>query len=119
MNTASRLMVGRAMALPGIRWFLESGSMLWTGILFCLLLLSAFSVVYIKDLNRRLLVQYEQVKHSNAHAMVQQGKLLLEQSTLLSQSRIQHLAQKKLHMVVPKAKDIVLVEGSTNNIVGR
>jgi cell division protein FtsL len=37
----------------------------------------------------------------------------------LSQTRIQRIAQKKLHMVVPKAKDVVLVEGSANNIVGR
>jgi cell division protein FtsL len=75
-----------------------------------LILLSAFAVVYMKDLNRRLFIQYQGLQHVTSQLQVQWGKLLLEQSAWSTQARIQNVAMKKLNMVVPTRKDIVLVE---------
>lgn len=78
-----------------------------------LVLLSAFMVVYIKDLNRRLFIQYQQLQQVEQQAKIDTGKLLLERTTLSSQERIQMLAQK-LHMVMPSRKHIIIVSDSQN-----
>jgi len=77
------------------------------------LLFSALGVIYMKDLNRRLFIQYQALQTQKAQSLIQWGKLLLEQSTWSTQSRIQHIAQKQLGMIVPSAKDIVLVENKS------
>ncbi len=78
------------------------------------LLLSAFGVVYAKDLNRRLFVHYQNLQQAEQQYQVEWSKLLLEQGTMSTQSRIQMLAQKQLNMVVPSSKHIVLVEDETS-----
>ncbi|WP_423063058.1 cell division protein FtsL [Candidiatus Paracoxiella cheracis] len=75
-------------------------------------LLSALGVIYMKDLNRRLFIQYQALQAEKAQSLIQWGKLLLEQSTWSTQLRIQQIAQKQLGMIVPSAKDIVLVESN-------
>lgn len=82
------------------------------GLLVFGLLLSAFGVIYMKDLNRRLFIQYQTLQAQKAQSLIQWGKLLLEQSTWSTQSRIQQIAQKQLEMIVPSTKDIILVEGN-------
>ena len=79
------------------------------------LLLSAFSVVYMKDLNRRLFIQYQTLQQDKAEQLVQWGKLLLEQSTLSTQSRIQQIATKQLDMLSPNAHNIALVDHMGSN----
>ena len=78
-----------------------------------LVLLSAFSVVYIKDLNRRLLMRYQTYQTQNVSEYIEWGKLLLEQGTLSRQSRIQRIATEKLGMHIPRAKNIVMVSAGT------
>jgi len=74
------------------------------------LLLSAFGVVYAKDLNRRLFIQYQGLQQAQQQYQVSWSKLLLEQGALSTQSRIQVIAQRELHMVTPFSRDVVLVE---------
>ena len=81
------------------------------------LLFSALGVIYMKDLNRRLFIQYQALQAQKAQSLIQWGKLLLEQSTWSTQSRIQRIAQKQLGMIVPSAKDIVLVENKDANAI--
>jgi len=74
-----------------------------------LLILSAFAVVYLKDLNRRTFIQYQDMVRANQQAQLDWGKLLLEQSTWAAQANVQKVASERLHMVTPNANDIVLM----------
>ncbi|MBS0351000.1 MAG: cell division protein FtsL [Proteobacteria bacterium] len=80
-----------------------------TSLLVILILLSAFVVVYLKDLNRRIFIQYQDIARANQQAQVDWGKLLLEESTWASQANVQKNASDRLHMITPESKDIVLV----------
>lgn len=80
-----------------------------TGLLTALVILSAFSVVYMKDLNRRLFIQYQNLQQVQAQAMSDFSKLLLEQSTWSTQSRVQRIAKDDLQMQLPTSDNTVLV----------
>lgn len=75
------------------------------------ILLSAFGVIYLKDLNRRLFIQYQIQDQARTQYEVEWGKLLLEQSTLATQARIQQIAQNKLNMAMPKQQEAMLLRG--------
>lgn len=74
------------------------------------LFISAFAIVYMKDLNRRLFIQYQTLQREKTQQTVDWGRLLLEDSTWSSQSRVAQIAQHQLGMEIPAAKDVVLVE---------
>ncbi len=90
----------------------SSGSNFGVTVMIAGLLLCAFCVVYLKDLNRRLFIENQGLVQVQRQYEVEWGKLLLEQSTWSTQSRIQSIASRKLGMVMPKAKDIVMVEAN-------
>ena len=69
------------------------------------LFLSAFALVYVKDLNRRLSRDYQQLQHRYVDVQTQWEKLLLEQGAWTSQARIAQLAQAQLGMHVPSTKE--------------
>ena len=73
-------------------------------------LLSAFGVIYLKDLNRRLFIQYQGLEQVAQSQQVEYSKLLLEQSTLSTQARVQRIAQAQLSMVEPTERQIVLTK---------
>lgn len=80
-------------------------------VVFCVsILLTAFGVVYMKDLNRRLFIQYQGLQQVQQQYETTWGKLLLEQSTWATQSRVQAIATQSFGMVTPTAKGIVVVE---------
>src|SRR3989338_6000556 len=83
---------------------------LWVGFLVIVLLLSAFSVIYLKDLSRRLYIQYQQLQQVQQQKEMEWSKLLLEKGAWSTQSRVQHIATNKLDMIVPAASAVVLVE---------
>ena len=80
------------------------------------ILVSAFSTIYFKDLNRRLFFQYQTLSAQQQAYQVQNSQLLLEQSTWSTQARIQSLAQNTLNMVVPQSKKIVMVSVAANDV---
>ena len=87
-----------------------SAQLLWQYIVLILLLgLSAFGLVYVKDVSRRLFIQLQQSQQRHQSLSVGYGRLLLEQGAWSMQARIQQIAQVKLDMVLPLAKDIVMV----------
>ena len=73
-------------------------------------LISAFAVVYVKDLNRRLFIQYQQLQVQHNQLYIDWGKLLLEQSAWSTQARVQRVAQQQLHMVTPTPNQVALVK---------
>jgi cell division protein FtsL len=74
-----------------------------------LLMVSALAVVYLKDLNRRTFIEYENMTRANQQAQIDWGKLLLEQSTWTAQAHVQQVATQRLRMLTPSAQEIVLV----------
>jgi cell division protein FtsL len=77
-------------------------------ILFVCIFASAVGVVYVKDLNRRLFIQYQGLQQQKQQYDVVWGKLLLEQSTWSTQSRVQSIARKN-GMVMPTRAGVLLV----------
>ena len=72
--------------------------------------MSAFAIVYMKDLNRRLFITYQAQQQQQQQYQVARGKLLLEKSTWARQSRVQRIAENDLGMVMPTSNNVVLVD---------
>ncbi|PHQ80858.1 MAG: cell division protein FtsL [Coxiella sp. (in: Bacteria)] len=79
-------------------------------ILFLCVFASAVGVVYMKDLNRRLFIQYQGLQQAQQQYDVEWGKLLLEQSAWSTQARVQAIAGHDLGMVMPSRRNITLVD---------
>ena len=79
------------------------------------ILLSAFGVIYLKDHNRLLFIEHQELKQQQQRYEVQWGKLMLERSTWASQARIQAEAYK-LGMVIPRTKAIVMVNVERHHV---
>lgn len=110
MNTAARVVQNRNILFRHSDKVELSRQGLWVFILISFLFVSAFAVVYLKDLNRRLFIQYQSLQKDNEQSRMDWGKLLLEQSALSTQARVQTIAQSKLGMVYPKSSDSVMVD---------
>lgn len=110
MNTAARVVQNRNFLFRQAEKVELSRQGVWVFTLITLLFVSAFAVVYSKDLNRRLFIQYQTLQQDNVQSRMQWGKLLLEQSAWATQARVQAIAQSKLGMVYPKPADIAMVD---------
>ena len=110
MNTAVRYMGAttlRWIQFPNVWEGLKQSLMLI--VLSSILFASAFSVVYVKDLHRRLYIQEQNLQAHEDTAKVEWGRLLLEQSTWSTQARVQQIATQQLKMMVPAAKGIKII----------
>ena len=113
MNTSVIALGARKnMARVGVRSTTSIGVVLP---FFIAILLTLFAIVYFKDLNRRMFLASQSLDRVMQVSNVQQGKLLLEQSTLTAQSRIQSIAQNKLGMVLPSAHNVVMLSLPSDN----
>jgi cell division protein FtsL len=72
-------------------------------------LATAFSIVSVKDQNRRLVTELATLERARDELNVQWSQLLLEQNTWSAQARIQHIAQNNLGMGVPAVQKIAVV----------
>lgn len=94
----------------------KTQAMAWSGLhsmlvlLMAVVLTSMLSLIYFKDLNRRLFIQYQQAERIERQMNVEQGRLLLEQSAWSTQSRVQAIAQQ-MQMVLPGAAEVETVSG--------
>lgn len=70
---------------------------------------SAIGVVYSTHESRMLLYQLQQLENERNRLQVEWGQLLLEQSSLVSQGRIEGRAAAELGMKVPGQEDVVIV----------
>ena len=74
------------------------------------ILFTALSIVYIKDLNRRLFIDYQTLQQTNNQLHTDYGKLLLEESTWTSQGRVEQAAGHEFAMSIPTAQKIIIVK---------
>lgn len=109
MNAAARLVhqgvISRRLALT----FLLTRRQVTNLLLALLVLCSALSIVYITHTSRILHATYQQNVAQQNRLHVERSQLLLERSTLMMQSRIQHAAETKLGMVIPDHKSVVVI----------
>lgn len=96
-----RIEAGQIWAAIKASWF--------TVLLVASIVISAFALIYVKDLNRRLFIQSQTLQQDHQRMVNQWGKLLLEQSTWSAQSRVQNISEQSLGMVTPLAKDVVML----------
>lgn len=89
----------------GIRlrtWALSKLSLLMTGLILTLLL-SALSLIYVKERGRVLLGEITRLQAAQDHLLVRHNQLLLEGNTLMAQARLKLVAETHLQMEIPKA----------------
>ena len=71
---------------------------------------SALGVIYSREQNRRLFVDYTQLIKDHDDLNVEFGRLELEQATWAETNRIEQVARGQLGMVVPDAASTALVK---------
>lgn len=111
MNAAVKALTNRTMSLWSISIQL-SRQQIRVLILAILVLFSAFGLIYLKDMNRRLMIQYEMMQSDQEELHNQWTKLLLEKSALASQYNIAQTANQKLQMTMPAADKVVMIRVS-------
>ena len=65
-----------------------------TLVLLFAVLLSALALIYVKDLSRKLFIDYQKAEHEIQSQRFEKGRLMIEQSTLATQARVERVAKK-------------------------
>ncbi len=78
-----------------------------------LLIVCALGIVTSQHTARKLFMALENEKGIERKLDVEWGRLQLEQSTLIMQGRIEHIAREQLDMMVPAASSIQIVSIGT------
>lgn len=109
MNAAGRLVhhgvLSRQLLL--IRRLVQQQMML--ALLAMAVIFSALGIIYVTHTSRLLQASYQHHLLERTRLHVEYSRLLLERSAWMMQARVQQFAQKKLGMVMPNAKSIVIV----------
>lgn len=79
------------------------------GILLFAVMLSAFAIVYITDLNRHEFSDLQDLQLAKNDLNTQYGQLLLEQNTWAAPARVQQIAEQHLNMYLPDPQAVVMV----------
>jgi cell division protein FtsL len=93
-----------------IRAMMHNKTVLLIGGLMLAIFISAVFIVYNQEHNRTLFNELANLQKQRDSLYVEWGQLLLEESTWSTQSRVQHIATQKLDMVMPKSKNIAIVQ---------
>lgn len=109
MNAAARALAEGSYAVTHVRTMALSSRNILVSLLMLAVLVTAFLVVSLTDVNRRMFSELQNLQQTNNELSVEWGQLLLEQNTWASQARIQQIAQDNLGMVVPTTQVIVKV----------
>lgn len=109
MNAAARLVHHKTLSRQLIYVHSLSKKQLIISLLVLAIMLSQLGIIYFTHYQRLLYGNYQQLLTEKNQLQIKQGQLLLERSTWTVQSRIQAIAEKKLAMVMPDHKAIVIV----------
>lgn len=83
----------------------------WTiGLLSLFLLSSAMGLVAVKHLNRYFHIQLQQLREQRDQLHTEWTQLLLEQSALASDMRVEQIARDDLGMVFPEPQKTVIIK---------
>jgi cell division protein FtsL len=73
-------------------------------------LISAITVIFVKNQYRGLFIQMQQIKSQEQKLNTQHSQLLLEQSTWQSQGRVENSAEKKHNMKEIAPNDMKIIK---------
>lgn len=80
----------------------------------CFLVLAIFAtllgIIYFKDVNRRLFINYQESQQLTSQLSTDYAKLLLEKSAWARQARVQVVAEQRLAMEVPSQEQVVMMK---------
>ena len=110
MNAAARTLEREYWFQGSLKRLPLSRELIGVIVLVCLMLISAFAVVYIKNVERHMFNELQLLEQERDAYEVEWGQLLLEQSTLATPSQVQTTALNNLGMVVPDPSRIVMIE---------
>lgn len=85
-------------------------NVLMIAFLLATVLLSAFSLVYVRDTQHELISDIQGLNMVHDSMLSQRSQLLLEQAALRTQTRIQTLASEKLGMVFPEKETLLMAD---------
>lgn len=71
---------------------------------------SGVAATYVKHENRKLFMELQTLYKARDKLDEEWGRLLLEQSTLVGQGRVERLARERLEMVIPDPADVVILK---------
>ena len=71
---------------------------------------SAAGVIYVKHEARTLFVELEKLSGERDRLNIEWGRLQLEQSAWSAHGFVEQVANQKLHMTVPKATEVKIVQ---------
>jgi cell division protein FtsL len=74
------------------------------------LMTTSLSIVYVKYATRQMFSELSQLQSSRDALNNEWTQLLLEQSTLATDGRVDRMANEKLNMHPPQSKDVVWVK---------
>src|SRR3990172_8783776 len=83
--------------------------LLSTGLLICLVMVSALAVVYAKHQSRKLFVELGVMQKARDAMNIEWGQLQLEQSTWETHGRVENMSRTKLGMEIPRPDRVVVV----------
>lgn len=73
-------------------------------------LVSAVAVIEAKHESRKRFVALQALEKARDQMNVEWGQLQLEQGAWATHSRVERIARKDLHMVIPKMESVVIVK---------
>lgn len=109
MNAAARLVHQKALSHHLVSTHIFSKSQMMILMFAFAVLISALSIIYVKNSSRMLYADYQQALHLRNQLYVERSQLLLEQGALQMQARVQQEAERKLQMQVPNQDEFVAV----------
>ena len=71
---------------------------------------SALATVYNKHRSRELFIKHQILQQKIESLQVEWGQLLLEQSTFVSDARIERIAQERMKMRLPEPHEVVVIK---------
>ena len=98
MNTATRVVSTHPYRLSLVALLLCLQEYIWVLMMSLAVFISAMSVLYAKDLHRRLYIRSQTIAHQSGQLIQDYAKLRLEKTALLRSSRL-HTVAKRLNMV--------------------
>lgn len=78
-----------------------------------LLFLTTLAIVYFKHSNRQLLIEVHALQTERDALNSEWTQLLLEESTLVTHSRVERIATRELHMKLPQNNEIMWIPSGT------
>lgn len=108
MNAYVRSLQHRALSLGYLSFALSRLQWMVIG-LALLALASAFSLIYVKDMNRRLMNTYQTEQTQYAALRSEWSELMVKKESLASQTHVATIATKNLDMMMPKPRKIVMI----------